>query len=165
MRIRQFQVGDETAMERIAPRAFMGRGLARLAIDASLPREAVAEEYRREARGYAERVMRGEKGIAVFVAEEDNATVGYIVVGVRDRSRDIYGFLWGAIISLAVDPEHWGKGIGSALIAEGLKWLKQQGVKYAEVSTDQNNIPAIRAYEKNGFRVVYSGVTLSQFLD
>lgn len=33
-----------------------------------------------------------------------------------------------------------------------------------EVFTDQNNIAAIRVFEKNGFRVIYSGVILSQYL-
>jgi len=42
--------------------------------------------------------------------------------------------------------------------------MKKNGVKYVEVGTDQNNIAAIRTYEKNGFRVIYSGITLSQYL-
>jgi ribosomal protein S18 acetylase RimI-like enzyme len=43
--------------------------------------------------------------------------------------------------------------------------MKDKGVKYAEVLTDQNNIAAIRAYEKNNFRVIYSSIILSQYLE
>jgi len=68
------------------------------------------------------------------------------------------------IISLAVDPPCHGRGIGSALIASSLDWMREKGVKYAEVLTDQNNIAAIRAYEKNNFRVIYSSIVLSQYL-
>jgi len=163
-KVRPFKDGDETHMEEIAPESFMTLGLARLAIDKGLPRDKVRESYRREARGYAEGVKRGEKGMAIFVAEEEGKAVGYIVVGVDQRSAEFWGFTWGSIISLAIAPPHWGKGIATRLVAEGLKWLKAQGVKYAQVGTDQNNIAAIRAYENNGFRVVYSEVTLSQFL-
>lgn len=165
MRIRPFESGDEEHMARIAPAAFMGLGLARLAIDKSLPRDAVKRAYEEEARGYARRARRGEPDFAVFVAEEEGRPVGYIVVGVDRRTEELFGFPWGRIISLAVHPDFWGRGIGSALVAEGLRWMRERGAKYAEVSTDQNNVAAIRAYEKNGFRVVYSGLTLSQFLE
>ena len=65
----------------------------------------------------------------------------------------------------SVDPDWWGKGIGTKLVEEGLKQLKGMGVEYVEVFTDQNNIAAIRTYEKNGFRVIYSGILLSQYLE
>ena len=165
MHIRPFREGDEEHMAEIAPAAFLGLGLARLAIDKSLPRDAVRRAYKEEARGYARRALRGEPDFAVLVAEEEGRPVGYIVVGLDRRMEELFGFPWGRIISLAVHPDFWGRGIGSALVAEGLKWMRERGVKYAEVSTDQNNIGAIRAYERNGFRVVYSGLTLSQFLE
>jgi len=88
----------------------------------------------------------------------------YIVLGIDLKRSEIFGFKWGSIVSLAVDPEWWGKGVGSKLVSEGLKWLKSVGVKYVEVFTDQNNIAAIRVYEKNDFRVMYSGILLSKYL-
>ena len=35
---------------------------------------------------------------------------------------------------------------------------------HVEVFTDQNNIAAMKLFEKNGFRAIYSGITLSQYL-
>lgn len=162
MTIREYKRGDEDRMEEIAPRAF---GVwTRLALDKTLPKEGTEEYLRREVNWYINRVRRKEGGFGILVADEDEDVVGYIVVGVDRVRSEIFGFSWGQIISLAVDPDEHGRGIGSALIAAGLDWLRDNGVKYAEVLTDQNNIAAIRAYEKNGFRVIYSSMILSQYL-
>ncbi len=161
--IRKFQRGDGLRMAEIAPRAF---GVwTRLALDKTLPEEKTAEYLRRETTWYTNRISRKDKDFGILVAEEDENVLGYIVVGVDKVRSEVFGFLWGHIISLAVDPDYHGRGIGSALIAAGLDWLKDRGVKYAEVLTDQNNIAAIRAYEKNDFRVIYSSLVLSQYLE
>ena len=161
--IRIFRKGDEGRMKEIAPRAF---GVwTRLALDKTLPKERTEEYLRTEATWYISRVLRKEKNFGILVAEEDGDVVGYIVVGIDKTRSEVFGFSWGHIISLAVDPSCHGRGIGSALIASGLDWLKKKGVKYAEVLTDQNNIAAIRAYEKNNFRVIYSSIVLSQYLE
>ncbi len=162
LRIRDFRADDKGRMEEIAPRAF---GVwTRLALDKTLPKEKTEEYLKREARWYADLVLQGNRNIRVLVAEEDEEVVGYIVLGIDQGRSEVFGFLWGTIISLAVDPPCQGRGIGSALISSGLSWLKKIGVKYVEVLTDQNNIAAIRAYEKNNFRVIYSSIVLSQYL-
>ena len=161
--IREFQRGDEIRMEEIAPRAF---GVwTRLALDKTLPKDKTAEYLIRETAWYANRVSRKERDFGVLIAEEDENVVGYIVVGIDRVRSEVFGFLWGHIISLAVDPDCHGRGIGSALIAAGLDWFRSKGVRHVEVLTDQNNIAAIRAYEKNNFRVIYSSLVLSQYLE
>lgn len=160
--IRDFQKSDEDRMKEIAPRAF---GVwTRLALDKTLPKERTEEYLRREVTWYTSRVRRKEEKFGILVAEEDGDVVGYIVVGMDKTRSEIFGFSWGVIISLAVNPSCHGRGIGSALIASGLDWLKKKGAEYVEVLTDQNNIAAIRAYEKNNFRVIYSSIVLSQYL-
>ncbi len=162
LQITPYRPGDERHMQEIAPRAF---GVyARLGIDKTLPREKTNECYRREALGYAQRAQAGEDGFQVLVARKGGRVVGYIAVGLDSNMSNAYGFTWGRIISLAVDPDEHGAGIGTRLIQAGLHWLKDSGAEYVEVGTDQNNIAAIRAYEKCGFRVIYCGITLSQFL-
>jgi len=162
MEIRNFREDDRDSLLRIAPRAFSV--WTRLALDKTLPREKNEEYFKREVTLYMDYVNRNEPNISIIVAEENDKVVGYIVVGIDNTRSQIYGFLWGHIISLAVDPEHHGHGIGSALISAGLDWMRNKGVQYAEVLTDQNNIAAIRAYEKNNFRVIYSSIILSQYL-
>lgn len=162
--VRSFKEGDEERVKEIASRAFPELGLDRLAIDKSLPRDSVRDAYRREAEGYGKRVLKGDENLEMIVAEEGNLIVGYIVLGVNAERSEIFGFKWASIVSLAIDPDWWGKGIASKLVREGLKRLEEIEVRYVEVFTDQNNIAAIRVFEKNGFRVIYSGIILSQYL-
>lgn len=158
-----YRPGDEEWMVHIAPRAF---GVwARFGIDYSLPRDRVDELYRQEAAGYAERAARGEPGFSLFVARQKGRVVGYIAIGVNQHRSEWFGFKWGSIISLAVDPDFHHRGIGKALVARAMQWFRDQGCRYVEVSTDQNNIAAIRTYEGAGFRVIYSGLTLSQWME
>ncbi len=162
VKIRRFKKGDEERLKEIAPKAFSV--YARFGIDRTLPSEKTKILYEKEVERYIEKVKRKETQINLLVAEEKGKVLGYIVVGIDSYLSKLYGFKWGRIISLAVDPPYHGRGIGPLLVSEGLKWLKKKKVKYVEVGTDQNNIAAIRTYEKNGFRVIYSGITLSQWL-
>ena len=160
--VRNFRKDDEARMKEIAPRAF---GVwTRLALDKSIPKERAEKFFAREVSTYVNRALLKGKDFGIQIAEEDKEVVGYIVLGIdRDKSK-LFGFTWGHIMSLAVDPAYHGGGIGSALIASGLDWLQKKGVEYVEVLTDQNNIAAIRAYENNDFRVIYSSLVLSQYL-
>ncbi len=160
-KVRRLKQEDDSRLQEIAKSAFSV--WTRLALDKSLPREKNEEFFIREIAWYVDLASRNDN-IEIIVAESDHIVVGYIVVGIDKGRSEIYGFLWGHIISLAVDPDYHGKGAGSLLIKSGLEWLKKKNVKYVEVLTDQNNIAAIRAYEKNNFRVIYSSITLSQYL-
>jgi ribosomal protein S18 acetylase RimI-like enzyme len=165
LKIRIYQPGDSEFMEFIAPRAFMGLGLARYAIDHELDRERVADYYRSEAAGYAGRVESGDGDMAIFTAEDEGKVVGYIVMEVERPRTDQFGIPWGRVVSLAVDPDRQFRGTGKSLVARGLEWLSDRGVEYAEVLTDQNNVAAQRAYEACGFRAVYASITFSRRLE
>lgn len=56
---------------------------------------------------------------------------------------------------LYVDPDHYGEGHGSALIA----WAKAARPDGLELSTHQANVTARRFYEARGFRAVAFGVS------
>lgn len=162
VKIRKFKKEDTERLKKIAPDAFMV--YARFGIDKTLPRNKTRINYRKEVEGYIQRFLNKEKDFTILVAEKNKVVAGYIVLKINPRLTELYGFKWGTIVSLAVDPPYQGKGIGPRLVSHAIKWMKKKGVKYAEVGTDQNNIAAIRTYEKNGFRVIYSGITLSQWL-
>lgn len=162
--LKSLEEGERERVMEIASRAFPGMGLDRFAIDKSLSRDKVREVYRREAEGYVKRALEGDENLEMIVAEEENSIVGYIVLRVDADRSETFGFKRASILSLAIDPDWWGRGIGSSLVKEGLKRLKEGGARCVEVFTDQNNIAAIRVFEKNGFRVIYSGVILSQYL-
>ncbi len=51
-------------------------------------------------------------------------------------------------------PDYQRKGLGKAVMLEGLRRLQAGGMKQAIVSTGEDNLPAINLYESIGFRVV-----------
>ncbi|MCD6352536.1 MAG: GNAT family N-acetyltransferase [Armatimonadetes bacterium] len=161
--VRDYRPGDEERMMDIAPRAFAV--WARYGLDYQLDRQRVAEEYREEARGYAERAQAGAKDMAIFVAERDGVVAGYIVVLVDKQRSERFGVKWGTLRSLAVDPDLHHGGIGKALVARAMQWFREQGCEYLEVTTDLNNVAALRLYEGAGFRALYASLTLTQRLD
>ena len=56
-------------------------------------------------------------------------------------------------IGVFVKRAYRGKGIGTALMAETLHYLKNEGVKSVQLGTDGNNLPALKLYRKFGFEV------------
>ncbi len=47
---------------------------------------------------------------------------------------------------------HRGKGLGRMLVNHVLDWAKQQGMPRVTLLADRDNLPALRFYEKLGFR-------------
>lgn len=58
----------------------------------------------------------------------------------------------GYIQRLAVDPRAEGAGLGSALLVDGLVWLRRWRAREALVNTQTGNTRAIALYERLGFR-------------
>ncbi len=79
----------------------------------------------------------------------DKTLVGFCV-GWLDPFRAI-----GQIEPIGVHPDVQGIGLGNALLHEILRRFKAYGAKRARVETNGDRIPAIRAYESAGFRVVH----------
>lgn len=74
---------------------------------------------------------------------EGGRIVGYAVTG-RAGQR-------GYLQRLAVHPDHHGQGIGSALVADGLRWLRRWGASEVLVNTQEDNASALALYEHLGF--------------
>lgn len=83
----------------------------------------------------------------VWVAEVDGTTVGFVAVDLHSESS------MGEIHMLAVDPDHQGNGIGTALTEFALARIKDAGMKVAMVETggDPGHAAARRTYEKAGY--------------
>jgi len=78
--------------------------------------------------------------------------IGYAVTGqAADR---------GYLQRLAVDPAHHRQGIGRALVADALTWLKQHGARSAMVNTQERNVSALSLYRTCGFVEESSGLTV-----
>lgn len=70
--------------------------------------------------------------------------LGYCVMGRSGRS----GFLQ----RLAVDPAEQGQHLGSALVIDGLRWLRRWRADNVVVNTQHGNTAALALYERVGFR-------------
>lgn len=83
----------------------------------------------------------------VWVALDAGSTVGFVAVKLHAETS------MGEIYMLAVDPDAQGRGIGTALTAFALDWMKAAGMTVAMVETggDPGHAPARRTYEKAGF--------------
>ena len=86
-----------------------------------------------------------------IVAEVNNRVVGYVIyriekVGVLGRS------LQGHIVSIAVHPNWRRRGIGERLMREAIIRCKLLGCRRVVLEVRVSNKPAIRLYEKLGFR-------------
>ena len=95
----------------------------------------IEDDVRREAEG-------------IFVAESDEATVGYITTS-TDSEAGI-----GSIPNLAVDARVRGQGIGRQLIDHALSYFRSLGLSHARIETlDQNEIGQT-LYPSMGFKEV-----------
>ncbi len=66
----------------------------------------------------------------------------------------------GYLQRLAVDPFAQGRGIGAALVVDGMRWLRRWGAKEVLVNTQEGNEPAVRLYERLGFRLQAEGLAV-----
>jgi GNAT superfamily N-acetyltransferase len=103
-------------------------------------------DWREDQRRAVEDVCAAKKG-RVWVAEVGASVVGFVSVELFDAERRM-----GEISMLAVDPDHQGGGIGTALTAFALDRLKDAGMMVALVETgeDPGHAAARRTYEKAG---------------
>jgi ribosomal protein S18 acetylase RimI-like enzyme len=77
---------------------------------------------------------------------------GYAVTG---RAADR-----GYLQRLAVDPARHREGIGSALVADALRWLRRHGARVAVVNTQEGNDGALELYRSCGFVAEPAGLTV-----
>lgn len=108
-------------------------------------------DWREDQRRAVEEVLVANEG-RVWVAEVDGAAVvGFVAVVLHHPERDM-----GETSMLAVDPDHQGGGIGTALTEFALDRLKDAGMRVAMVETggDPGHAAARRTYEKAGYTLL-----------
>jgi ribosomal protein S18 acetylase RimI-like enzyme len=94
-------------------------------------------------------IAKPDSGHGIAVAEVDSAIAGFV----SWKPHIAPGI--GEITLNAVNPDHGGRGVGTALYEHALAALKAAGMQLATVGTggDPSHAPARRAYEKAGFSV------------
>jgi ribosomal protein S18 acetylase RimI-like enzyme len=145
-RIRPFDDRDAETVVDLSLRAWAP-------VFASLERELGSDVFGRLHPDWREDQRRAVEGVLaakerrVWVAEADGTAVGFVAVRFHPESG------MGEIYMLAVDPDHQGGGVGTALTEFALERLKDAGMKVAMVETggDPGHAAARRAYERAGF--------------
>ncbi|MGY1670221.1 GNAT family N-acetyltransferase [Geodermatophilus sp. SYSU D00710] len=107
-------------------------------------------DWSRSQAAAVERVCR-DPGVRVRVADEDGRPVGFVAVLVHDESFDEPDS--GEVEMLAVDPAAQRRGIGRALLDDGVEQLRRAGVRLVAIGTggDPGHAPARHTYEAAGF--------------
>jgi len=88
-----------------------------------------------------------QKNSITWVAEDEDRIVGFVIAQIEKRR-------FGHIITIDVLPEYRHRGVGSQLLQQAEKWLENNGAVIVYLETAMHNKPAIRFYEKHGYRTV-----------
>lgn len=57
------------------------------------------------------------------------------------------------IDDLMVSRDHRRRGVGQALMDEAIRWAKERGLPMVRLETQSTNVPALRFYERYGFKL------------
>jgi GNAT superfamily N-acetyltransferase len=106
---------------------------------------AISPELRAER--WAERLRSSEPRSAVLVGEVDGGVCGFASVGPARELDELVGELY----AIYVHPDHWGSGVGQALIAEAERRLGEAGFAEAILWVLDENPRARRFYEAAGW--------------
>lgn len=100
---------------------------------------------------YSKRMLRRmfqTQGSINFVVEEGGAILGYVSAMPIDEST-------GDVESIAVDPIHQGKGIGSILLEQIENEMRKRGMKRSILEVRDRNYESIKFYRKHGYVQIY----------
>ena len=93
-----------------------------------------------------------DERIKVVVAQANNTIVGS-GYAMRKKARPYLDHKEYAYLGfMYVPPEYRGMGINQRIIQTLMGWAKEQQLDEVRLTVYQDNIPAIKAYEKSGFQ-------------
>jgi len=86
----------------------------------------------------------GDKKNFCYVLGDDKGAVGYCRFD-HDEQRNLF------VVSIAVDPNHHSKGLGSRLLLQSLEKLKEKSKTGVFAEVKKGNPASARLFEKTGF--------------
>ena len=106
----------------------------------------------------------GRAADAVIIAEDESGILGFATCSVNRNSRKNLERSAGTIILVATAARARGRGVGQATTMAAIEWFREQGCGVVEVGTQLRNVAASRLYQKCGFSIVGSSVSLRKLL-
>ncbi len=86
----------------------------------------------------------------VIVSQNDDGLDGFIRIS-SGKAAPVAGCSTTEISTLYVQPRHQGRGLGRALLHQGLEHARRNASKAVWLTTNSHNAPAIAFYLKHGF--------------
>jgi putative acetyltransferase len=113
-----------------------------------------------------DRLRRACPGALSLVAEDGGLIVGHIFftpVVVGDPEQDVQGM---GLAPMAVDPNRWRQGIGSALVERGLEMLRERGCPFVVVLGHPGYYPRFGFVPASGYNLTcqWDGVPDEAFM-
>lgn len=143
--VREAHTGDVDAIIDVAKRgwpATYGEILAAGTIDAAL-----AEWYDPES--VASMIQRDDVGY--FVAEDGGTVLGYVSGKATEEPA--------VLAAIYVDPDHWGLGVGTAMLARFEQYCLDRGCETIEIRVLEDNEVGASFYRKQGYEPVETAET------
>lgn len=97
------------------------------------------------------RIAQPEPSKETLVAVVDDVIAGWVTYG-PTRDEDVTGEMTAEIWGIYVDPDHWRRRAGSALLSESVGRLATAGYAEATLWVLEGNSRARRFYERHGWR-------------
>lgn len=113
--------------------------------------EIEAEAYGDDLRGEEATRIQLQQANWAAVLERDGRVIGYAINAAADRGV-------GRVLSLAVDPDEWGNGLGRVLVEAAAYQVANQGASRAVLELNPAIGAAIRAARDAGFRPGRRGI-------
>lgn len=91
----------------------------------------------------------------LVAVDADGALAGFCICWLSQRANEHNGSVAGQVEPTGVRPDLQGRGLGRALLLEGLRRLQAHGATTAYVDCDGENDVGLKHYESAGFRIAY----------
>lgn len=142
--VRKAKVGDEVRMAEIQVAAWR-RAYSGIMSPALLD----ALDINQKTAMWRNALERAGKG-SYLVAEVNGRVEGFAVFGPA-RDKDLDGSESAEIVSINIDPDKWGYGLGCSLLNFMIERLSNDGYRSICLWVVEQNERAIRLYQRNGF--------------
>src|SRR4029079_949895 len=96
----------------------------------------------------------------VLLAEQGDDLLGFVTCKVQRGNEAQSGNPVGSIVLVGCKEESGGRGVGRAITMAALEWFRKHECEIVEVCTQLRNIPASRLYQKCGFLLSGSSISL-----
>lgn len=120
--------------------AIKSGGFSRFKLDKRLNRSEFEKLYTT----WLQKAISGKERLLVYI--KDKNIRGFITI--------VFGKEKARIGLIAVEDPYCGKGIGSRLLQAAIDSAGREGLEILEVKTQKANLPAMKLYEKTGFKLI-----------